>query len=115
MRSNEDALDLFADLLEPVAEILADEELVKTIRSDGKLVTAVKLAIKRHKREVVEILARLEDKAPEEYEVNLLALPVKLLNLLGRPEIKELFISQGQSDDAAPSGSATGNIGDGVL
>ena len=109
-RTNEEALDLFADLLEPAAEILSDPELSKTLQSSGKAVKAVQLAIKNHKEAVIQILARIDGVNPADYKVNALTLPIKLINLLNRPEVKELFTSQGQNGGNVSSGSATESI-----
>lgn len=111
-RSNEESLDLFADLLEPVAEILADAEVKEAFES--KKIRGVKVAIKNHKAEVVQILALIDGIPVEEYKVNVFTLPLKLLELLNKPEVAELFQSQGQMKVAATSGSATVNTEDGV-
>lgn len=113
-RTNEEALDLFADLLEPVGAVLSDAELRESVkRGDSRLKSAA-IAIHNHKPEVIQILALLEGVPVEEYKVNLLALPVKVVRLLNKPEIKELFIGAGQMNVAASSGSATENTEDGV-
>lgn len=111
-RSNEESLDLFADLLEPVAEILADAEVKEAFES--KKIRGVKVAIKKHKAEVIQILALVDGIPVEEYKVNVLTLPLKLLELLNKPEVAELFQSQGQMNFAATSGSATETMEDGV-
>lgn len=110
--SNEESLDLFADLLEPVAEILADKDVKEAFES--KKICGVKLAIKNHKAEVIQILALVDGIPVEEYKVSVFTLPMKLLELLNKPEVSELFQSQGQMKVAATSGSATGNTEDGV-
>lgn len=114
-KTSEDALDLFADILEPAAEILADDKVAEVIRTGGKPIRAVKYAIKNHKKEVIEILARIDGKDPETYEVNALTLPARLIQLLNKPEIQDLFTLQDQIEDAASSGPATENTGDGVV
>lgn len=114
MRTNEEELDLFADLLEPCAEILSDKEFIAAIQGNGKKITAVKVAIKNHKKAVIEILALLDGVPVEEYHVNILALPIKLLELLNRPEVTGFLAGQGQKTDAAYSGSATANTEDGA-
>lgn len=114
-RTNEEQLELFADLLEPAAEIFGDAEVGEVFRKGGKPITAVKLAIKGHKAAVVEILARLDGIDPKEYKVpgpGILAL--KLVKIFSNPEVTELFIGQSQSD-AASGGSATENTGDGAI
>ena len=113
-RTNEEELDLFADLLDPAAEILTDEAVRSVFTSGGKPITAIKYAIKNHKAAVLEILARIDGVPVEDYHISALALPVKLLALLNRPELKGLFSSAGQTNDAAPSGSHTENTEDGA-
>lgn len=113
-RTNEEELDLFADLIEPFAEILQDGQVMGVLQNGGKPITAVKWAIKNHKQTVVEILARIDDVPVEGYKVSAITLPIKLLNLFNRPEFKELFTGQGQQITAGSSGSATGNTEDGV-
>ena len=114
MNDNEKKLEQFADLLEPFSEILADSEVSELLQNSEKPVKAISKAIKLHKKEVISILATLDGVSPDEYKFNAFIVTRKLLNLLNSPEIKELFISQGQSDDAGSSGSVTENIGGGV-
>lgn len=115
MRSNEEQLELFADLIEPAAEIMGDKQIAKLLQSGSKPAKAVKYAIKNHKQAVIEMLARLDGVDPEDYIVpGPIGLSMKLINLFNNPEIKSLFIVQGQNEIAADSGPATENIGDGV-
>lgn len=104
-RTNEETLDLFADLLEPFGELLADKE-VSEMLSSGKMLKAVSKAIKSHKSAVIEILARLDGEEPSEYKVGLVTIPKKLLALFNNPELQDLFSSQPQMPDAASSGAA---------
>lgn len=113
MRSNEEALDLFADLIEPAAEILSDPKVQNAIQSGGKPATAVKWAIKNHKQAVIEILARVDGIPVDEYSVNVFTLPKKLVELMNLPEVQELFTGQALNVNAS-SGSATVNTEDGV-
>lgn len=108
-RTNEEQLDLFADLLEPAARILADKEIVTIIKNGEPPVRAVSAAIKRHKSEVIEILAILDGEDPKEYKVNALTIPVRLARLFKIPEVQEFFTSLSQKEKA-PSGSATESI-----
>lgn len=101
----EEALDLFADLLEPASEIMADKAFVEHARS-GNMMQAIKVAIKGHKRAVIDILARVDGADPDEYEVNVFTIPVKALELLNDEAVKDLFTSQGQRKTNVSSGSA---------
>ena len=114
-RTNEEALDLFADLLEPVAAVLSDKELRESIKKGDSRVKSAAIAIRNHKPEVIQILALLEGVPVEEYRINLLALPVKVVRLLNLPEVKELFIGAETKNVAGFSGSATENTEDGAI
>ena len=114
MRTNEEKLDLFADLLEPVSEIATDKEWAR-LWTEGERFGAVRHAIKAHKRAVVEILAAIEGESPDTYTIDGLRMLMKLTALINRPDVKEfmdgLFPSQGQKEGSGNSGSATGNTG----
>ena len=87
----EQALDVLADIIEPVTAICIDEEIQSMVKSGVPTLKMVKPIIKNHKKEIVEILAILDGENPAEYEVNVLTLPIKLLELLNDPSIKQLF------------------------
>lgn len=106
---DEDALDVLADLVEPATEILADKE-IKAASEDGNRAKAVAVAIKRHKKAVIAILAALERKPVEEFHCNVLTLPIKLIEILNDPGVMSLFTSAGQTAERTPSGSLTENI-----
>lgn len=102
----EAALDTLAELLEPVANIMADDVLTKLIGSGQKL-KAVQHILKSHKKDAVKILALLDGEDPETYNINLLTLPRKLLEVMNDKDLVELFQSQGLTETS--SGSATEN------
>ncbi len=104
----EQALDMLADLMEPVATIMSDREIERIAKSDLPKIKLVKAVIKNHKHEVIEILAILDGADPKEYaeKVNLFTLPVKLLEILNDPDLTSLFTLQGQKTETL-SGSAT--------
>ena len=115
-RTNEEALDLFADLLEPCAEILADREFTESLTSGEKRVKAVRTAIRNHKSQIIEILAILDGEDPATYKVpNPLTLFKKLMDFLNRDEVKDLFTGQAQKTGGVVSGSATANTEDGAI
>lgn len=105
----EAALDALADLIEPVADVAGDKEVVDYVRSK-QYILAVKSAIKNHKRSVITILAVLDGADPETYKPGLTTLPAKLLEILNDPELTDLFFSQEQTEVQTISGSATGSI-----
>ena len=105
----EEALDLIVELLDPITKIMSDKQIADAYQKVSKL-EAIKIAIKNHKTEVIEILAILDGEDPKEYEVNIFTLPVKILEILNDPELIKLFGSQGQTGGAKSSGSVSENI-----
>ena len=105
----EKALDVLAAMLEPATEILADSEVANGVKRGDIPVKIVKVAIQRHKRAVIELLAALNDMPPDEYaeQVSLLTLPKQLLELMNDKDVQSLFTSQGQMTGKQSSGSAT--------
>lgn len=105
-KKSEMALDTFADMLIPLSNILSDEKISEIYKNEGKI-AAVSAAIKKHKEDVISILAISDGVPVEDYEVSTLTLPAKVLKLLGSPEFSEAFTGQGQKKDERASGSAT--------
>lgn len=92
---DEEALDILADLIEPVVRVFSDETIINALRG-GNRPAAIKNAIKSHKQDVMEILAILEGVPVAEYHCNVLTLPAKLIELLNDDELMRLFTSQAQ-------------------
>lgn len=105
---NEEALDLLADIFEPVTEIFADQEFANKLQQN--IMMAVQHVIKAHKKSVLKILARLEGVPVEEYECTIFTLPMALLNILNDQDMLNFFASQGLKIGEESFGSATENI-----
>ena len=90
---NDEALELMADIMEPVADILADEEVKKIYQSEPKLKLAAYI-MRNHKASITEIMARLDKKDPKTYRFNPVTLMAKILDLLNEPELINLFTLQ---------------------
>lgn len=102
---DDDALDLLADIIEPATEIFADEEVKKAF-GKSKL-AAIRIAIKRHKPELMQIMARMDGVPVEEYHCNVLTLPARLLQILSDEELTTFFTDAVQSSGTEKhSGSA---------
>lgn len=104
----EKALDMLADLMDPAGEIFKDKRFVEYCRS-RKLNEAVKIALKYHKKSVIEIMAYLDEEDPATYEPNMLTIPFKLLEIVNDKELLMLFRSQVQNTNPS-SGPATESI-----
>ena len=106
----EAALDILAELIEPAGEIMSDKHLGEAFKENR--FKAIGMAIKNHKKAVMQILATMDGVPVDEYKCNVFSLPVKILEILNDPEMIQLFQYQGQTGDANSSGSASENIGD---
>ena len=95
----EKAIDAMADLLEPLSVMFADPEIQKSIKNEEPKLLLVKKILKAHKREAIKIMAILDGEKPETYEVSLLKIPMKLLEIMNDPEIQSLFTYQGQNKE----------------
>lgn len=92
---NEAAIDVLLEILDPASEIIGDPEFKKAIETRANNMDIAKLVLKNHKTAVIAILAALDGKKPEEYEIGVLSLPVKILEVLNDPELVSLFTLQG--------------------
>ena len=109
---DEEALDLLADLLEPVSIIMADDDFKEAMRG-GNRMKAAKIALKRYKEQVFEILAVFDGVPIEEYHCNLLTAPLQLIEILSDRELMMGFTSQAQEmKQNASSGPVMENTGE---
>ena len=88
-----EALDLLADVMDPLIEICSDPEIRKMVEDKEHFtrLDIVKRVIKEHKEPIMLILATLEGVPVEEYHCNVLTLPVAILELMNDPEVSKLF------------------------
>lgn len=110
----EDALDVLADIIEPATEIVNDEEIKDAFSDEGKgkkLAAVVKIALKKHKHAVLEILAACEQKPYDEYvqTVTVFTLPLKALEIFNDKELVAFFQSSLGMSTGESSGDATEN------
>ena len=100
---NEEALEVLADLIDPLATIALDKELVADIRANfkngaerGRLISDT---IKKHKKEVIRVLAALERTPVEEYKCNLMTLPAQIMNILNDADLMSYFLSSAETKE----------------
>lgn len=108
---NEDAVEVLASILDPVIQIATDKDISK-IWEKGNRITLVEHICKNHPKEVVDILAVLEGVPREEYEVNLVQIPIRVLELFNDEDMLDFFQSQGLKIPGVSFGSATVNTVD---
>ena len=106
---DDEALELWADLLDPLTVILTDNKIRKIVQSGKPKITVAKEVLKAHKKEAVEILTRIDPEPIDGFNVVL-----RLVNLLAEigqnDEIKSFFAYAEQAEtDNESSGSPTEN------
>lgn len=106
----EHALDIMADLMEPVTEIMSDKEFVKKCNGGEPKLLLVSYVLKNHKKACITIMALLDGEDPKKFEPNLFTLPKKLIEIFSDEEVMMLFQSQEQMKEGASFGPVTENI-----
>ena len=104
----EAALDVLADIIEPASEIMSDPKVKDLLGSENKG-AIVKFLIKNHKKSIIEILAAIDGVPVEEYNVSVLTLPIKLVEILNDQELINFFTSPVSMGDQISSIAPTVN------
>lgn len=108
---NEDALDVLAEIFEPACNIIGDEKFQKLFNSGDKFkIIKYLLSNKKRQKDIIAILAAIDRTPVKKYEINLVALPAKIIEIFNDEELLNFFVSQGYGTEEESSGSATGNI-----
>lgn len=104
----EDALILMADILEPALTIFRDDDFVKEARA-GNEATAIKVAIKNHVSEVMEILAIYNDVSVEKFRemCNIASLPKMAMEIMEDKELIGFFTSHAETAVETASGDVS--------
>lgn len=104
-----EAMDVLADLLDPVTELVKKPEILKVIDENGlNDIESIKTLIKGGKMEVLQILAILDGRPIEEFleTFDILTLPVMLYQTFNDDALQAVFTSQGQNEAVKSSGLA---------
>lgn len=82
---NEEAIELWADLIDPITSIINDAEFVKVVKSGASRLEIAKAILKTHSTEAKDILERIDDT------------PIDGMNIVIR--LVALLADIGQNDD----------------
>lgn len=87
----EEALDVLAEILVPITEIVNDEEVKAGFETN--VAKSVSVALKKYKKEIIAIFATINGTSVEETleEIDILALPAYIVEILNEPAIQSLF------------------------
>jgi len=105
----DEAIELWADLIDPLTKLFTDDELKKVVTSGKNKLEIAKVILKRHKLEAIEIMQRID---PDPIDgVNIVMRLIALLADIGQyEEIKSFFgYAEEAKTDNGSSGSATEN------
>lgn len=108
--TGDEAIELWADLIDPIAIVLSDKKIAVTIKSGKPKMQIAKEILKDHKKEATEILLRI-DPSPID-GLNIVLRLINLLTEIGENEdIKSFFgFAEQAKMNAASSGYVTESI-----
>lgn len=86
---NEEAADILADLIETVSTILTDKEIKESFQENK--IKAVKTALKKYGKEIIDLLAIYEGIPREEYSVSPVQIFSKTLAIINDKEFMSAF------------------------
>jgi len=104
---DEKAIEVVAALMEPIGNIAANPENQKARETGGTRAHLIGVILRNNAKDVMQMLAILDDKDPAEYHCTAVSVFSDTLKLFSDPEIMELFGLQ--SKTPASSGSASEN------
>ena len=108
----ERAVEVIADLIEPIANIASDKDCsdlfsVKPVKGEDAKTTArkhlvkkVPMLLKSHKRDVIQIIATLDGKSID--DMNLFSITAALIGMVQDEALIELFTSAARSVEETP-------------
>ena len=91
---NGDAIDFLVDLIDPITTILSDKEVSDAWSAGNSKLHIAKLCLKKHKEEVIEILAMMDGKPVEEYECTPITIIKDMVQLFSDKELMDFFEQQ---------------------
>lgn len=92
---DEKAIEVVADLLIPIGKIASNPEVLKA--KDGNVAELASAMLRNSKREVMDMLAILNDVPKAEYHCTAASVMKDVLEMFGDPEFMELFGLQRQT------------------
>lgn len=106
----DEAIDVLSALIDPVSAIAADEEIGGMMRGETQA-TVMQLAtaiLKRHKAEVIEIMAIDDGVTPDEERglLTAMTIPVRLMRLISTPAVRELLFGSAETKPSATGSSS---------
>jgi hypothetical protein len=112
---DDEAMDVLAGLIEPASHLFKNKEFVLNIRGNKEKgikpdrIKAIDIAINEHRKDVVKIMAVLNQTPVEDFHYDLFTLPKMLLDIFNDEELISFFHYRAEMNSEASSGSVTEN------
>ena len=106
----EEAIELWADILEPASAILGDERVAQMWQNKTSPLIMAQQILKIHKKEAMEIVLRIDDTPINGLNIITRIVDV-ILEFANSPELKDFLSLQGQGISNVSFGSVTENTG----
>lgn len=103
---DEAAIELWADLLDPISEILQDKDIAKAYKSGANPVKMAQVISKKKPKATMDLLLRV-DPTPVDGLNIVIRLVEVLMELQHTEELKGFFGSAGTVTESVSSGNAT--------
>lgn len=105
---NRDALDKLADIIEPLGELMSDPDFATALTGTNRW-HAIAVAAKKHPDACLAFLAGIDGVPVDEYECGVMALPLRMMEVLSDANLYAGFTSQAEGKKrSTSSGPATG-------
>lgn len=98
----DEAIELWADILDPLTEILTDEKVRDAVQDGKSKMDIIKTILHLHKKEATKILLRI-DPSPLDGLNIILRLKAIITDFSENDEIKSFFVSSGQEKTGSES------------
>lgn len=104
-----EAIELWADLLEPITKIMADKDVANTVKSGKAPFMIASEILKSHKEDAITILLRIDPTPIDGLNVIVRIIDI-VMEIMNNEEVKSFFASAEQATTLKEiSGSATVN------
>lgn len=107
---DERAIYSLGEMIEPLANVMADKEIVDMFRGKKRL-KAISELLKKYPEDVMTILAAADGVDRKDYHCNILSLPNKILEIVNDPDVIQLFtFAETKTDDALPASASENTV-----
>lgn len=108
---NEDAINLLADLLDPIGELFTDKAVVAVFKNkEASQIEQIQTMLRSNPKAIIKMFAILDSKPVEEVSYSIPEMIAKLYEIMQDTDLTSFFKSQAQNEAQQSSGPATETI-----